>query len=86
MAEGLQLLKVKETKMQYERARYKVEVENDVLREKRDLEKKLEVSSAAMKQLGKSSLLMEKENERLKHDKNELKQKLKKLVDAVGVQ
>ena len=51
-----------------------------------DLEKKLEVSSAAMKQLGKSSLLMEKENERLKHDKNELKQKLKKLVDAVGVQ
>ncbi|KAL7545355.1 hypothetical protein ACHAWF_008709 [Thalassiosira exigua] len=48
----------------------------------RELEKKLEVSSAAMKQIGKSSLLMEKENERLKHDKNELKLKLKKLVDC----
>ncbi|KAL7531232.1 hypothetical protein ACHAXR_006455 [Thalassiosira sp. AJA248-18] len=48
----------------------------------RELEKKLEVSSAAMKQIGKSSLLMEKENERLKNDKNELKLKLKKLVDC----
>jgi chromosome segregation ATPase len=48
----------------------------------RELEKKLEVSSAAMKQLGKSSLLMEKENARLKSDKNELKSKLKKLVDC----
>eukprot|EP00571_Detonula_confervacea_P000638 CAMPEP_0172321896 /NCGR_PEP_ID=MMETSP1058-20130122/44583_1 /TAXON_ID=83371 /ORGANISM="Detonula confervacea, Strain CCMP 353" /LENGTH=1036 /DNA_ID=CAMNT_0013037507 /DNA_START=105 /DNA_END=3215 /DNA_ORIENTATION=+ len=48
----------------------------------RELEKKLEVSSAAMKQIGKSSLLMEKENERLKHDKNELKLKLRKLVDC----
>ena len=48
----------------------------------RELEKKLEVSSAAMKQLGKSSLLMEKENTRLKSDKNELKSKLKKLVDC----
>lgn len=48
----------------------------------RELEKKLEVSSAAMKQIGKSSLLMEKENERLKADKNELKLKLKKLVDC----
>mmetsp|Transcript_11144 Transcript_11144/g.16939 ORF Transcript_11144/g.16939 Transcript_11144/m.16939 type:complete len:192 (+) Transcript_11144:3-578(+) len=48
----------------------------------RELEKKLEVSSAAMKQIGKSSLLMEKENERLKNDKNELKVKLKKLVDC----
>jgi chromosome segregation ATPase len=51
-------------------------------RQIQELEKKLEVSGAAMKQLGKSSLLMEKENERLKHDKNELKQKLKKLVDC----
>ena len=48
----------------------------------RELEKKLEVSSAAIKQIGKSSLLMEKENERLKQDKNELKLKLKKLVDC----
>ena len=48
----------------------------------REMEKKLEVSSAAMKQIGKSSLLMEKENERLKYDKNELKLKLKKLVDC----
>lgn len=48
----------------------------------RELEKKLEVSSAAMKQIGKSSLLMEKENERLKHDKNQLKLKLRKLVDC----
>jgi chromosome segregation ATPase len=51
-------------------------------RQIQDLEKKLEVSGAAMKELSKSSLLMEKENERLKHDKNELKQKLKKLVDC----
>lgn len=48
----------------------------------KDLEKKLEVSSAAMKQIGKSSLLLEKENERLKNDKQELKIKLKKLVDC----
>ena len=48
----------------------------------RELEKKLEVSSAAMKQIGKSSLLMEKENERLKNDKNELKLKLSKLVSC----
>ena len=48
----------------------------------RELEKKLEVSSAAMKQIGKSSLMMEKENERLKNDKNELKIKLKKLVEC----
>ena len=48
----------------------------------RELEKKLAVSSAAMKQIGKSSLIMEKENERLKNDKNELKMKLKKLVDC----
>ncbi|KAL3807599.1 hypothetical protein ACHAXA_002243 [Cyclostephanos tholiformis] len=48
----------------------------------RELEKKLEVTNAAMKQLGKNSLLMEKENERLKNDKNELKSKLKKLVDC----
>lgn len=48
----------------------------------RELEKKLEVTSAAMKQLGKNSLLMEKENERLKNDKNELKSKLRKLVDC----
>lgn len=60
--------------------------EDKYKREIQDLEKKLEVSGAAMKQLGKSSLLMEKENERLRHDKNELKQKLKKLVDVVGVQ
>ena len=53
-----------------------------MLKKMRDMEKKLEVSNAAMKQLGKSSLLMEKENERLKHDKNELKMKLKKLVDC----
>ena len=51
-------------------------------RQVRELEKKLEVTSAAMKQLGKNSLLMEKENERLKNDKNELKSKLKKLVDC----
>ncbi|KAL3784076.1 hypothetical protein ACHAW5_008016 [Stephanodiscus triporus] len=48
----------------------------------RELEKKLEVTSAAMKQLGKNSLLMEKENKRLKNDKNELKSKLRKLVDC----
>jgi chromosome segregation ATPase len=48
----------------------------------RELEKKLEVSSAAMKQLGKSSLIMEKENGRLQNDKNELKLKLRKLVDC----
>lgn len=48
----------------------------------KDLEKKLEVSSAAMKQLGKSSLLMEKENQRLKKDKNDLKLQLQKLVDC----
>ena len=48
----------------------------------KDLEKKLEVSGAAMKQLGKSSLLMEKENEKLKNDKIELKQKLKKLIEC----
>ena len=48
----------------------------------RELEKKLEVSSAAMKQIGKSSLLLEKENEKLRGDKNELKVKLKKLVDC----
>mmetsp|Transcript_19328 Transcript_19328/g.37641 ORF Transcript_19328/g.37641 Transcript_19328/m.37641 type:complete len:1058 (-) Transcript_19328:117-3290(-) len=58
------------------------EVEKALRKQVRELEKKLEVSSAAMKQLGKSSLLMEKENERLKHDKTELKQKLKKLVDC----
>lgn len=56
--------------------------DEELKRQIHDLEKKLEVSNAAMKQLGKSSLLMEKENERLKHDKNELKQKLKKLVDC----
>ena len=48
----------------------------------RELEKRLEVSSAAMKQLGKSSLIMEKENGRLQNDKNELKLKLRKLVDC----
>lgn len=58
------------------------EAEKALRKQVRDMEKKLEVSSAAMKQLGKSSLLMEKENERLKHDKTELKQKLKKLVDC----
>lgn len=56
--------------------------EKRMKRQIRELEKKLEVSSAAMKQIGKSSLLMEKENERLKNDKNELKVKLKKLVDC----
>lgn len=48
----------------------------------KDLEKKLEVSSAAMKQLGKSSLLMEKENQKLMKDKNDLKLQLQKLVDC----
>jgi chromosome segregation ATPase len=57
-------------------------VENRLKKQVRDLEKKLEVSGAAMKQLGKSSLLMEKENEQLKNDKQELKLKLKKLVDC----
>jgi chromosome segregation ATPase len=57
-------------------------IEEKLKRQVQDLEKKLEVSGAAMKQLGKSSLLMEKENERLKNDKTELKQKLKKLVDC----
>ena len=58
------------------------DAEKELRKQIRDLEKKLEVSSAAMKQIGKSSLLTEKENERLKHDKNELKLKLKKLVDC----
>ena len=35
-----------------------------------------------MKQLGKSSLLMEKENQRITKDKNDLKLQLKKLVDC----
>ena len=57
--------------------------EEEAMKKKiKELEKKLEVSSAAMKQIGKSSLLMEKENEKLKNDKNELKLKLKKLVDC----
>jgi len=60
-----------------------VDDESRVLNKRiRELEKKLEVSSAAMKQIGKSSLIMEKENERLKNDKNELKLKLRKLVDC----
>ena len=58
------------------------EAEREMKKQVRELEKKLEVTSAALKQLGKSSLLMEKENGRLKNDKNELKTKLKKLVDC----
>jgi chromosome segregation ATPase len=57
-------------------------VEKTLKKQVKELEKKLDVSSAAMKQLGKSSLLMEKENERLKKDKNDLKLQLKKLVDC----
>lgn len=57
-------------------------VEKTLKKKVKELEKKLDVSSAAMKQLGKSSLLMEKENERLKKDKNDLKLQLKKLVDC----
>jgi len=57
-------------------------VEKSLKKYVKDLEKKLEVSSAAMKQLGKSSLLMEKENQRLMRDKNDLKLQLQKLVDC----
>lgn len=57
-------------------------VERSLKKQVRELEKKLEVSSAAMKQLGKSSLLMEKENQKLLKDKNDLKLQLQKLVDC----
>ena len=57
-------------------------LEKTLKKQVKELERKLDVSSAAMKQLGKSSLLMEKENERLKKDKNDLKVQLKKLVDC----
>ena len=57
-------------------------VEKSLKKYVKELEKKLEVSSAAMKQLGKSSLLMEKENQRLMRDKNDLKLQLQKLVDC----
>lgn len=57
-------------------------VERSLKKQVRELEKKLEVSSAAMKQLGKSSLLMEKENQKLVKDKNDLKLQLQKLVDC----
>ena len=57
-------------------------VEKSLKKHIKDLEKKIEVSSAAMKQLGKSSLLMEKENQRLQKDKNDLKLQLQKLVDC----
>ncbi len=57
-------------------------LEKSLKKHVKELEKKLEVSSAAMKQLGKSSLLMEKENQRLMKDKNDLKLQLQKLVDC----
>ena len=57
-------------------------VEKSLKKHIKELEKKLEVSSAAMKQLGKSSLLMEKENQKLVKDKNDLKLQLQKLVDC----
>jgi uncharacterized membrane protein len=57
-------------------------VEKSLKKQVKELERKLEVSSAAMKQLGKSSLLMEKENQRLQKDKNDLKLQLQKLVDC----
>ena len=57
-------------------------VEKSLKKRIKDLERKLDVSSAAMKQLGKSSLLMEKENQRITKDKNDLKLQLKKLVDC----